>query len=432
MNSKEICLYTLEALKRAGADMAAVRAYKSKADELNVQAKEVRLLRTVFSTGIAIKAVKDQKKGTISINKAEKEEIDTAVAACMEALEAATPDEAEGVAEVTENANFASGDPEGDLEALYDRVREFIGQVEDKYPKVVLEELVAEYIHQELCYMTSTGVEYNEEGGLYGFSTTFSAHEGEKGSSFNYYGARFERPDKPLLSLGMTEELIRESQEALETGSVDGKFEGTIVLTPASIDNLIGTIISNFISDTPLMDGTSIWKNAKGTRVASECFNLVIDPEAEGIVPVGTHITSDGYPIHKLDLIRNGVLRNFMLSRYGAKKTGMERTYGSAANILVLPGEDALSDIIGSIEKGIYVQRLSGGSPSATGEFSGVAKNSFLIENGKITRPVSETMVSMNMAEMIKNIRGISRETANDGMGPQPWIAMDGVTISGK
>ena len=99
---------------------------------------------------------------------------------------------------------------------------------------------------------------------------------------------------------------------------------------------------------------------------------------------------------------------------------------------LILPGEEALSDIIGGIEKGIYVQRLSGGNPSSTGEFSGVAKNSFLIENGKITRPVNETMVSMNMADIIKRVRGISRETANDGMGPQPWIAMDGVTISGK
>lgn len=280
--------------------------------------------------------------------------------------------------------------------------------------------------------MTSTGVEFNENGGLYGFSTTFSAHEGEKGSSFNYYGARFEKPDRPLISLGMTEELIRESQNSLDTEGVDGKFEGTIVLTPASIDNLIGTILSNFISDTPLMDGTSIWKNAKGTQVASKEFNLVIDPEAEGVVPVGTHITSDGYPIHKLDLIRNGVLENYMLSRYGAKKIGMERTYGSAANILVLPGEKKLADIIGSIEKGIYVQRLSGGSPAANGEFSGVAKNSFLIENGKITRAVSETMVTMNMAEIIRNVRGISRETANDGMGPQPWIAMDGVTVSGK
>ena len=85
-----------------------------------------------------------------------------------------------------------------------------------------------------------------------------------------------------------------------------------------------------------------------------------------------------------------------------------------------------------NIEKGILVCRLSGGQPASNGDFSGVAKNSFLIENGKITKPVLETMISGNLAEMLNNVIDISKETAMDGSTVYPWVAFDGVTVSGK
>ena len=76
--------------------------------------------------------------------------------------------------------------------------------------------------------------------------------------------------------------------------------------------------------------------------------------------------------------------------------------------------------------------RFSGGQPAASGEYSGVAKNSFLIENGKITAAISETMISGCVPEMLKNIRDISKDIANDGSNSLPFVAFDGITISGK
>ena len=98
----------------------------------------------------------------------------------------------------------------------------------------------------------------------------------------------------------------------------------------------------------------------------------------------------------------------------------------------VLPGESSLEDILSGIDKGLVLNRFSGGQPGTNGDFSGVAKNSFLIENGKVTDAVSETMVSGNLAELLLQIRGISKERLCDGATVLPWIAFDGVTISGK
>ncbi|NLA54041.1 MAG: TldD/PmbA family protein, partial [Clostridiales bacterium] len=68
----------------------------------------------------------------------------------------------------------------------------------------------------------------------------------------------------------------------------------------------------------------------------------------------------------------------------------------------------------------------------SNGDFSGVAKNSFFIRDGKIAEAVSETMISGNLEHMFKKVRGISSERVEDGQSVLPYIAVDGITISGK
>ena len=78
------------------------------------------------------------------------------------------------------------------------------------------------------------------------------------------------------------------------------------------------------------------------------------------------------------------------------------------------------------------MQRFSGGGPAANGDFSGVAKNSYLIEQGRLGAPVSEVMVSGNLFEMMNSISGISAESVNDGVSSVPWVRVEGITVAGK
>ena len=61
-----------------------------------------------------------------------------------------------------------------------------------------------------------------------------------------------------------------------------------------------------------------------------------------------------------------------------------------------------------------------------------MAKNAFLIENGRISRAVNETMISGNLGAIFTNIRAISRETVEDGATVLPYMAVDGIVVSGK
>jgi PmbA protein len=95
-------------------------------------------------------------------------------------------------------------------------------------------------------------------------------------------------------------------------------------------------------------------------------------------------------------------------------------------------GDKTLEELAAPIKRGLLVTRVSGNNPTAGGDFSGVAKNSYYVENGKILHPVSETMISCNIRKLLLNINGISRERVHFGGALLPWISFGGVTISGK
>ena len=131
-------------------------------------------------------------------------------------------------------------------------------------------------------------------------------------------------------------------------------------------------------------------------------------------------------------LIDHGSLNSFLIGLYVANKTRNDVTKNEGSGLIITPGDRSIDDIIAGIDRGLIMGSFSGGNPGTNGDFSGVAKNAFLIENGKIKGAVSETMVSGNLGEMLMNIRGISKETLDDGSSITPYIAADGIVISGK
>ena len=126
------------------------------------------------------------------------------------------------------------------------------------------------------------------------------------------------------------------------------------------------------------------------------------------------------------------MLNTLWLSLYGSKKTGRPLVKYTGGDLVIEGGDKTLEELIASVDKGLIMGGFSGGQPGANGEFSGVAKNRFLIENGKIKCAVTETMVNGNLGEAFKNIRGITKEVRCNGSSVVPYIAVDGIVISGK
>lgn len=429
-------LYTLtetiiEKLKAQGADMAYCSASAGETREFNVDGGEFSLFRTLFDNSLTITAFVGGKKGSVSLNSFDDDRVDEAIKNCIAAAESSNPDPAWALAPDSGEKYFKKGAVEPDLNLLFDRSAELVETIKRDYPLIVIEQMIVTHENAHTVYRNTNGAVYTKDAGFYHFDLMFSAHEGEEGSSFFGSGVICDNLDRPAIELGSIKRDLEDVQKQIHTKATEGKFTGVMLLSPGCLADFMGSIVDKFASDTTILEGTSIWKDSIGQMVADERISVSFAPNAEGVV-CGQSYTTEGFIAEDFDFIKNGRLESFLTSLYISNKTGVERAKNSGGNMVIEAGDKSLDEIIAGIEKGILVGRFSGGDPAQNGDFSGVAKNSFLIENGKITDAASETMISGNLASMLKNLVAISKERVADGYSLLPYAAFDGITVSGK
>ena len=418
--------------KKLGADYAQCTVSESEKKEFNVDGGQFSLMRTLFDRNVVITVLKEQRKGTVQINRFEEEALKAAVTDAIAASDSGKPDPAWEFAEGPADESFEEGAPECDADRLFIRTKELLATIRERHPKILMEQMITEHDAAKTVFMSTSDVCYRTRSGCYSFGLMYSAHEGEKSTSFYGSDVTVKTLDRPVIECALIERELAAVEQQLDPMPLEGKFVGPAILAPMALGEIvIGTILGNFVSDMSLIDGVSIWKDKLGKEVADPAFSLSFRPLSEDVV-IGSHYTGEGYRAEDFDLIRDGKLTSFFLSQYGANKIGGTRAGNQSGNIIVAPGVESLEQIISGIDRGILVMRFSGGQPAPSGEFSGVAKNSFLIENGKIAGALSETMISGCVPDMLMQIRGISSDLLKDGNVSIPYIAFDGLTISGK
>ena len=427
---RELVTYCIDKMKHAGAHKAQCYLKHSKKHELNVEAGEMTLLRTNFDTSIILKAIIDDKRGDIKINKKDISSLDAAVAQVIEFAQSSYPDKANDIAEKQPSKEFTAGPESPDMDLMYDKLAEFVEYVPKTYPKTVIEQAIMDFTQTNIIIQNSNGVDFAGNRGVYSFGVMFTSKDGEKASSFNHSGFDAKSLDKPLKDYATIDSLLKQSSESIHTISFPGKIVGDVIITPDCLSSFV-YYISNMLSDYMMISGSSAFKDKLNEKIASELLTLHANPRSPEIAK-NYFFTLDGFEAQNITIIDKGVLKSFLLSQNGANKTGKPRGLNSGGCYVIESGASSYEDMISSIDKGILLCRFSGGNPSDNGDFSGVAKNSFLIENGKVTTPLNETMIAGNLIDLLKNIKGISQERINYGSAIYPCLHVKGVTISGK
>jgi PmbA protein len=179
-----------------------------------------------------------------------------------------------------------------------------------------------------------------------------------------------------------------------------------------------------------LFAGTTPYRERKGEQIASDKFSLLNRPRSRDF-PGGTDFDDFGVPTQDLDVVKDGMLNEFLIDFFMARKLGVPQTAG-AWNFIVPPGDAPIDEIVAKTRRGVVLSRFSGGRPNSNLDFSGVAKNSFYVEDGEVKHALGETMVSGNFQELLKQIHAVSRESVNFGGSSYPFIAASGVTISSR
>ncbi len=399
--------------------------------ELTAENGEFNLLRTLFDNTAVISAFKAGKNGIVTGNDFSDAGIDALVKSAVLSAEASVKDSCHDISSEQKPEKFRQGCLKPDFDRFFDKVKELISDIGREYPKVQIMSVIGEYDKVHSLFINSNGVDFEEYSGNYSVMVEFSGHEGEKTTSLDYGWVSIDDLDGRFIDQGSLRQHLDNAQKQLDQIPLTGKFEGSVIFTPDCFAQFMMYIQSNYISDGVLIDGTSLWKNKKGRRVADKSFSVSLSSHDPRMV-CGERVTSDGFKTVDLPIIENGILKNFTIGLYAAKKTGKPVTMNSSSNVVIKEGSDSLEDLVKKAGRGLVVGGFSGGQPGTNGDFSGVAKNSYYIEDGEIKGAVSEVMINGNLGAMLMNIKGISKDVVVDGNMVIPYICVGGVVVSGK
>jgi PmbA protein len=221
--------------------------------------------------------------------------------------------------------------------------------------------------------------------------------------------------------------------------------QAPIVFAPEVARSLIGSVFD-------AASGDAIWRQASflagklGEQIGATTLNIIDDNTM--VLPTGaggfgtSPFDGEGLPSRRTVVVENGVLRNYVLNTYAARKLGMKSTHNAArglagapgigcGNLYLEPGTQSPEQIIGDVTAGLYVTSLMGfGTNIVTGDYSRGAAGRW-IENGQLTHAVEEITIAGNLGEMFKNMAAIGNDLVFRGSVAAPTLRIDGMTIAG-
>lgn len=421
---KQLASDTLARMQSAGFDAAQVEASISEQDELNVAHNEPSLLRSTEDYSLALIGIVDKRRATTTLTELDEKSIAEGISTLLERARFAPQDDGNAVSSGQE-LHFEQGPQQADREMLAKKVEELLAFRKKETPKMGIEEAAALHRLTREVVMTSEGSSLSCAVGSYGLQVMGTATDGDKSSSFNYTGgSNHDLSDRHACDYFGIAEMLRETERQIDTAPVGGNFNGEVILAPGAVSDLLGWLLGQ-LGDGALLANASVFRKKVGQDIASPLLNISSRFDAPGCAPY----TADAFVAEPIQLVKDGRLGMLLPSLYGSRKTG-EPHVPSTSGWRIAPGETTRADMIADIKKGAIVNRLSMGQPGPNGDFSGVIKNSFLIENGKVATALSETMIAGNMAQMLKDITAISAEHLDTGSEDFPWIRVPNLYFS--
>ena len=407
-----------------GFEHAQVSVTISEQDELNIMHNEPSLLRSTEDYALNLTGIVDARKAVMALTDLSSAAIDDGIQNLFNRARLVPQDDSNAVS-AGQKGHFEQGPKKCDIDLLTLKVEELINFRSSETPKMQIDEGVALHRLARECVMTSGGSMLTSETGSYQLQVFGAATDANKTSSFNYTGGTTndlsESHASEYFGIG---EMMAETERQIETKPISGNFTGDIILAPTAVSDLLGWLLGQ-VRDFSLIADVSLYKDRVGDQIASKLFSVHSCFDGPGHAPYST----DAFAVAPLTFIEAGTLNYLLPSLYGSLKTGIKHTPNSSG-WSIEAGESSRADLISGIDRGAMVNRLSMGSPGPSGDFSGVIKNSFIIEDGNLGQALSETMIAGNMASMLGNIVAISTEHLDRGGQDFPWIRVANLNFS--
>lgn len=432
--------HALELGRNKGAEGVKVGLSAGEDKKIVIENKELSQCHSVDSRNIGIGVHCAQKKGSASTNSPSKDSVARAVNTALSLSEFGIADPyltlaSKEQAPEAQPLNFLF-DPQVEtltLEELETTLNEGMAELKDD-KRVLIDRMEAGVATSYHGMATSAGVKQSEGQTAIYWSLLGMAKEGDIVGGMDYTGGScFTVGDyKPRLLADLRK--FKERVIANLKPTSCPSYTGLVLFTPRAVEDLLVGQLLFHCYGSQIMDGKSRWADKIGAQVMSDQLSFIDrphNPERQG----ATSYDSDGLPTKDREIIANGVLKSHMYGCYSAKKLGTEPNgmAGGPFCLDVLPGNVPLADLKASKTPILMFDRFSGNTDPLTGDFSGVAKSSSVINPDGSQQAVLETMVAGNVFDIVNAIEGVSQETEVSNYAfSSPYLLAGGVTVTGS
>ncbi len=418
----------------SGAQQVSVAISNSKSNSVEVRDKKIDKLEQAIQSSLSIRLFVDGKYSAHSTNRMKKKDLARFIDEAIEGTKYLSEDKFRTLPESgmyykgggklleTLDSGFDKIDPQEKINLAFAIEKEVLGKDE----KVI--SVSASYYDglNERVMITSNGFEGDTANSYFGLNASVSVKSDDSRPEA-YWGESaifFDKLKKENIGkIAMKRAMNKIGQEKLASGRM------AMVVENRQVGRIFGPLISA-LSGSAIQQKNSFLIDKIGEKVVSEKLTLTDDPFIVG--GRGSRLfDGEGLATKKRTIFDKGILKTYYLDTYYGKKLEMQPNGGGTSNLVFETGPKNIDGLIASVKKGILVTGFNGGnSNGTTGDFS-YGIEGFLIEDGKLTKPVSEMNITGNMKDLWSDIGEIGNDVNKNSSWLTPSILFENVDFSG-
>ncbi len=297
----------------------------------------------------------------------------------------------------------------------------------------------------EIYISNTKGLSVSERSNFAGVMVMAVAREGDDTKSASQF--KLVRDFAELDHKAMAKQVVEEAVSYLGAEPVASGLYPILLRNDAAAD-LLGTFARAFYAENA-QKGRSQLAGKVGQKVAGENITLIDDPFMAG-GGASRSFDSEGVATRRLAVVEKGVLTTLLHNLTTAKAEGVESTGHGAkpsykgavatapSNFYIQPGTRSLEQMAESMGEGIIVTSLQGlhsGANAISGAFS-LAAHGYLVEGGRVRRPVNQITVAGNFFEVLGSIVEVGADLdfglSMGGYVGAPSLWVKSLSVGGK
>ncbi|MFW9813885.1 MAG: TldD/PmbA family protein [Candidatus Thorarchaeota archaeon] len=431
--------------EKLGADMAEAYVGQSSSFVIDVENSAIKSAEEQHDAGIGIRSVIDKKIGFAYVTTIYEDDIKEAVSKSFDLAKASIPDP-----EFLALPSTSSSYPK--VKGLFDKA------IKDFTP-----DEAANYIIRviDASKQVLEGRDYAIDGGIETSSTTIAVAnslgvgKSTSKTSITIYSL-------PIVKEGDDQTTSYEYQVSRRLNEINPEFVGEnaarltldnlgpktiesgempVVFAPLGASAVLGRGFAGAISAEEVQMGRSYISDAFGDTIASDIVSLTDDALLD--FGIGSRsFDGEGYPTQRTPIIEAGVFKSLLHNSYTANKDGVPNTGNasrpsysglpsiSTSNFVLSPQKGPLEDLVAEINRGVICYRTGDRPNMTTGDLSAMLLEGFYIEKGEIKHPVKNTLVGINMRDLLQRITRIGEDSRTTFTMETPSFVIENATVT--